>query len=53
MSTQTQPPPAMAKSSDGLPARPSGPFRNLPEQREKAKQSSFEYAPFSINKSLI
>ena len=52
--TQTQPPPtAMAKSDDGMPAPPSDPFRNLREQREKAKQSSFEYDPFSINKKLI
>ena len=52
--TRTQPlPAAIANSDDGLPAPPSDPFRNLREQREKAKQSSFEYDPFSTNKKLI
>jgi hypothetical protein len=31
---------------------PSDPFRNLREQREKAKQLGFEYDPFSIDKNL-
>jgi hypothetical protein len=29
------------------------PFLNLREQREKKKQSGFEFDPFSINKNLI
>jgi hypothetical protein len=29
------------------------PFKNIREQREKKKQTSFEYDPFSINKTLI
>jgi len=36
-----------------LPNPPPDPFRNLREQREKKKQSIFEYDPFSINKNLI
>jgi hypothetical protein len=37
-----------------LPAPPpADPFRNLREQREKKKQTGFEYDPFSINKNLI
>jgi len=52
--TKTQPPPASAVTpDDGSPAQPSDPFRNLREEREKAKQFGFEYDPFSINKKLI
>jgi hypothetical protein len=52
--TKTQPPSAaVANPEDGISAPPSDPFRNLREQREKAKQSGFEYDPFSINKNLI
>jgi len=36
-----------------LPNPPPDPFPNLREQREKKKQSIFEYDPFSINKNLI
>ena len=51
---QTQPLPAVIAKSDHSPPAPlSDPFRNLREQREKAKQSSFEYDPFSINKKFI
>jgi hypothetical protein len=32
---------------------PHDPFRNIREQREKKKQTSFEYNPFSIRKDLI
>ena len=32
---------------------PPDPFHNLREQRERKKQSSFEFDPFSINKDLI
>jgi hypothetical protein len=39
--------------SPPLSTAPPDPFSNLREQREKKKQSGFEYDPFSINKSLI
>jgi hypothetical protein len=39
--------------SPPLSPAPPDPFSNLREQREKKKQSGFEYDPFSINKSLI
>ena len=39
--------------SPPLSTAPTDPFSNLREQREKKKQSGFEYDPFSINKSLI
>jgi len=32
---------------------PPDPFHNLREQRERKKQSGFEFDPFSINKDLI
>ncbi|MGO9230215.1 MAG: hypothetical protein ACLQKA_13550 [Bryobacteraceae bacterium] len=57
-----QPPTAVSpqlplKVTDCEPSPPApplhDPFRNLREQREKKKQSGFEYDPFSINKSLI
>jgi hypothetical protein len=52
--TKTQSPPAStANPNDVLPATTLDPFRNLREEREKGKQSGFEYDPFSINKKLI
>src|ERR1022692_3035530 len=49
-----QPQPALTNSDRELAApSPSDPFANLREQREKKKQSVFEYDPFSINKNLI
>jgi hypothetical protein len=52
--TQTQPPPAaMANTGDVQPATRLDPLRNLREERDKAKQSGFEYYPFLINKKLI
>jgi hypothetical protein len=50
-----QPPPTAIKVDiTPVPApRPSDPFANLREQREKAKQSRFEYDPSLINKNLI
>ena len=49
-----QPPHALT-NGDSPPLSPASPdpFSNLREQREKKKQSGFEYDPFSINKSLI
>ena len=50
----TQPPPAVANCEPNPPAAPvQDPFRNLREQRAKKKLTTFEYDPFSINKSLI
>ena len=48
-----QPPPAQTNAADGLPCPPHDPFRNLREQREKKKLTTFEYDPFSINKNLV
>ena len=49
-----QPQTALTNSDRDLAAPlPSDPFANLREQREKKKQSVFEYDPFSINKNLI
>jgi len=48
-----QPPPAQTNAADGLPGPPHDPFRNLREQREKKKLTTFEYDPFSINKNLV
>ena len=49
-----QPPPAPTNGDRALPApAPPDPFSNLREQREKRKESGFEYDPFSVNKSLI
>jgi hypothetical protein len=49
-----QPPPAVPNEEPSLPVSlPPDPFNNLREQREKKKQSGFEYDPFSINKNLI
>jgi hypothetical protein len=49
-----QPPPALANGEreSPVPSAPD-PFSNLREQREKKKQSAFEYDPFSVNKNLI
>lgn len=50
----TQPPPTFANGEPALPVPPlHDPFRNLREQREKKKLTTFEYDPFSINKNLI
>jgi hypothetical protein len=50
----SQPPPALANEERESPVpSPPDPFSNLREQREKKKQSAFEYDPFSINKNLI
>ncbi len=47
-----QPPPTQTNTADGLPAPPvHDPFRNLREQREKKRRSTFEYDPFSITKT--
>jgi hypothetical protein len=48
-----QPPPTPKNGAQGRPAPPPDPFSNLREQREKKKQSAFEYDPFSNNKNLI
>ena len=49
-----QPPPGVANEGLSLlDSRPADPFNNLREQREKKKQSGFEYDPFSIDKNLI
>jgi hypothetical protein len=49
-----QPPPQIAAEnvSPTTPTR-SDPFRNLREQREKAKRSRFEYDPSAIREDLI
>src|SRR5580692_5454857 len=55
-SEATKTPPRRASTAnpdDALSAPPLDPFRNLREEREKGKQSGFEYDPFSINKKLI
>ncbi len=49
-----QPPPKISPENGSPPARsPSDPFRNLREQREKAKLSRFEYDPSAIRENLI
>jgi hypothetical protein len=48
-----QPPQTQTKTANGLAGPPFDPFRNLREQREKKKLTTFEYDPFSINKKLI
>jgi hypothetical protein len=51
-STAAPLPPSVGNGEPGLPVSlPSDPFNNLREQREKKKQSGFEYDPFSINKT--
>jgi hypothetical protein len=52
-SSTTQLQPVLTNVEQGLPNPPPDPFRNLREQREKKKQTIFEYDPFSINKNLI
>jgi hypothetical protein len=54
-SASTPQPPDALTNGDSPPISPalSDPFSNLREQREKKKQSGFEFDPFSINKSLI
>lgn len=50
----SQPPPELTKGERAVAVLSlPDPFRNLREQREKKKQSAFEFDPFSINKSLI
>jgi len=49
-----QPPPQTSAESGSPPVTsPSDPFRNLREQREKAKLSRFEYDPSAIREDLI
>jgi len=48
-----KPPHELTNEKRGLASPPPDPFSNLREQREKKKQSGFEYDPFSINRSLI
>jgi hypothetical protein len=52
-SSTPQLPPVVTNVEQSLRNPPHDPFRNLREQREKKKQSVFEYDPFSINKNLI
>jgi hypothetical protein len=50
----TQPPPTLANGEPALPVPPlHDPFRNLREQREKKKLTTFEYDPFSTSRHLI
>ena len=52
--TSQQLPSSVANCEPGPPTPPPhDPFHNLREQREKKKQTTFEYDPFSINKNLI
>lgn len=52
--TSEPPPPQTLTGGEQEPSLPPpDPFSNLREQREKKKQSAFEYDPFSINKNLI
>ena len=52
--TVPQQPPTVVNGEPDPPAPlPADPFRNLREQREKKKLTTFEYDPFSINKNLI
>jgi hypothetical protein len=48
-------PPQLLTNGERGPAAllPPDPFHNLREQRERKKQSGFEFDPFSINKNLI
>ena len=48
-----QPPHTPTNRDSAISPAPSDPFSNLREQREKKRQSGFEYDPFSINKNLI
>jgi hypothetical protein len=51
----TDQPPPQASPENGTPPPPSlsDPFRNLREQREKAKLSTFEYDPSALREDLI
>ena len=52
--TLPQPPHAQASAvQEPVDPSRSDPFSNLKEQREKKKQSGFEYDPFSIDKNYI
>jgi hypothetical protein len=48
-----QPPPQTSAENASLAPTSSDPFRNLREQREKAKLSRFEYDPSAIREDLI
>ncbi len=49
-----QPPAAIPGEEPGPPTTGTpDPFRNLRRQREKKKQSGFEYDPFSTRKNLV
>jgi hypothetical protein len=48
-----QPPPQTSAENASLAPPSSDPFRNLREQREKAKLSRFEYDPSAIREDLI
>src|SRR5471030_2100003 len=53
-SSTAAPPPSPTNGDRALPApAPPDPFSNLREQREKKKQSGFEYDPFSNIRNLI
>lgn len=52
--TAPQRPPTLTTGERGPADWPNpDPFNNLREQREKKKQSGFEFDPFSVNKNLI
>ncbi|ERR1035441_366360 len=48
-----QPPPQTSAENASLAPTSSDPFRNLREQREKAKLSRFEYDPSAVREDLI
>jgi hypothetical protein len=48
-----QPPPQTSVENASLAPPSSDPFRNLREQREKAKLSIFEYDPSAVREDLI
>ena len=50
---QRPPPQTSAESGSPPVTSPSDPFRNLREQREKAKLSRFDYDPSAIREDLI
>ena|SRR5208283_656745 len=52
VSTQPSPTIANAEPDPPLPP-PADPFRNLREQREKKKLTTFEYEPFSLSKTSL
>jgi hypothetical protein len=55
LSASKQQPPHVLTNGERGPAAllPPDPFYNLREQRERKKQSGFEFDPFSINRDLI